>query len=206
MDHSPCAKCHQDTHDAFAGSVHGAARIKDKNQDAPTCLNCHGAHAISDPKSAAFHLQVPEMCGKCHADEKRIGKYGISSTVLKTYNQDFHGITRGFYKQKGGTKHPAVCTDCHGTHDIAGMDQPNSPQNKAYLEQKCRTCHPDAPAGFSDSSIPHYQASFAMAPTIFTINLFYKMFIGLMVVGLFVQILLHIRRIFKHNGEKNHGN
>ena len=205
MNPTLCAKCHQSTQDAFAKSVHGAARIRGENQDAPTCLNCHGAHAISNPKSSAFHLLVPEMCGKCHADEKRIGKYGISSTVVKTYNQDFHGITLGFYKQKVGTKHPAVCTDCHGIHDIAGLNQPNSPKDKAYLEYKCMRCHPDAPAGFSDSSIPHYQASFAMAPTVFAINLFYKLFIGLMVVGLFVQILLHIWRIvFKFNEEENH--
>ena len=201
-----CAKCHQATNDAFAKSVHGAARIRGKNQDAATCLNCHGAHSISDPQSAAFHLRVPEMCGKCHADEKRIGKYGISTTVVKTYKQDFHGITLGFFKQKSGTRHPAVCTDCHGIHTIAGMDQPNSPRDKAYLEQKCRMCHPDAPPGFSESSVPHSQASFAAAPTVFAINLFYKAFIGLMVVGLFVQILLHIRRIIlNHNEENNHG-
>ncbi len=203
---SICAKCHEGTRGSFAKSIHGVARMKG-NQDAPTCLDCHGPHAISDPKSAAFHLRVPELCGRCHADGKLVAKYGISPAVVTTYRQEFHGITLGFYKQKGGTRHPAVCTDCHGIHDIAGLDQPNSPSHKAYLDRKCMACHPDAPAGFSASAIPHYQASLAIAPTVFAINLFYRLFIGIMVAGLLVQILLHIWRIISRgNKEENHGN
>lgn len=195
MNTLTCSKCHTDTHSTFEKSVHGAARISGENTDAPICSDCHGVHKISNPRTAAFRLLVPEMCGKCHADEKLMGKYNISHSVVKTYHQEFHGITWRFYKQEEKSKRVAVCTDCHGVHDIAGMDQPNSPRSKAYLESKCRTCHPDAPENFSDSIIPHYQAGFVMAPGVFMINFIYSIFIPLMVVGLFFQILLHIWRL-----------
>ena len=190
-----CAKCHEDKYSAYKKSVHGAARISEHNADAPTCSDCHLAHKISDPRTAEFHLLVPEICGRCHSEEKLMKKYGISSSVVKTYNQDFHGITLGLYKQKGESKRVAVCTDCHGIHDIAKPPSPNSPEVHAYLAKKCQACHLNAPDNFSASWIPHYEASFGRAPVVFAINLLYKIFIPLMVVGLFLQILLHIWRL-----------
>lgn len=135
------------------------------------------------------------MCGKCHTEKQMMAKYGISSAVVQTYRQDFHGVTLGLYKEEGNAKRVAVCTDCHGIHDIAKPPPANSPNVHVYLAKKCQACHPQAADNFSGALIPHYQASFESAPGVFSINLLYKIFIPLMVVGLFLQILLHIWRL-----------
>ena len=114
---STCAKCHQPIYDTYKQSVHGRALTDELNQDVPTCVDCHGVHEMVDPRTAAFRAESPEMCARCHTDEKLMGKYQISTKVYATYEEDFHGTTVQFYKTKWPTIwcYKAVCTDCHGS-------------------------------------------------------------------------------------------
>lgn len=189
-----CAQCHEDIYAMYKESVHGAALLSEHNQDVPVCSDCHRAHDISDPRTAEFHLTIPETCGNCHSDSRVVGRYGLSTQVVESYVQDFHGVTLRFYKKEGDMRPIATCTDCHGIHDITKITGPGSPAVKANLVKRCQKCHPDATANFPDSWVSHYEASFDKAPGVFLINLAYKIFIPFMVIGLGLQILLHIWR------------
>ena len=189
-----CSRCHADIYEVYKKSVHGAALLSEHNQDVPVCSDCHRAHDISDPRTAQFHLTIPEICGNCHSNRAIVGKYGLSTQVVDSYVQDFHGVTLNFYKKEGEMRPIATCTDCHGIHDIAKISDPGSPVVKANLVKRCQKCHPDATDDFPDAWVSHYEASFDKAPGVFLVNLGYKIFIPFMVIGLALQVLLHVWR------------
>jgi cytochrome b subunit of formate dehydrogenase len=203
-----CEKCHSAIYSVYKESVHGAALISENNQDVPICSDCHRAHDTQDPRTPEFRLRIPDMCGNCHSNEHMMKPYGLSTEVVETYIQDFHGVTLGFYIKQGAQRSIATCTDCHGIHDIEKSSGLNSLAVKAKLVKRCQQCHPDATENFPASWISHYEADFAKAPVVYLINLIYKIFIPFMMIGLILQILLHsitlCRRSIRGEGlEKN---
>jgi predicted CXXCH cytochrome family protein len=190
-----CERCHTGIYQIYAMSVHGRALLSDNNNDVPVCADCHMAHDISDPRLVNFRNNIPQMCGNCHANRELMKKYGLSTAVLRSYLEDFHGVTLTFYKkQEGPVRHIAVCIDCHGIHDITKVKGPNATVLKANLVKRCRNCHPGAAENFPDSWISHYEPDFKRAPLVYAINLVYSIFIPFMIVGLILQIILHIWR------------
>lgn len=193
-----CQKCHASVYQTYSTSVHGKALLLDANPDVPVCTDCHRAHDIEDPRTAGFMERTPELCGKCHANEKMMKKYGLSTSVLQSYLQDFHGVTTSFYKsekQKEVAAWKAVCTDCHGVHDITKVDSANSKVLKANLLKSCRKCHPDASENFPDAWLSHYEPSADKAPLVYYVKLFYRFFIPFTIIGLSLHILLHVWRV-----------
>jgi hypothetical protein len=194
-----CRRCHSDIYDIYANSVHGNALVNEFNLDVPACVDCHKAHDITQPHTPEYHERIPEMCSNCHRNRAVVGKYGLSTDVVKTYLSDFHGVTLEFYRQQdeGGympARPIAVCTDCHGTHDIATAVGADPLAVKPKLLERCRKCHPGATENFPDAWLSHYIPSLATAPLVFIINTAYKIFLPVMVAGLLLQILLHIWR------------
>jgi predicted CXXCH cytochrome family protein len=194
-----CKKCHLDIYTIYAKSVHGGALLNEHNKDVPVCVDCHKTHDIQSPHTVEYRERIPEMCSKCHANKEIMGKYGLSTDVMKTYLSDFHGVTLGFYiKQKNllpkQAKSIAVCTDCHGIHNISSTVSPDATIVKSNLVQRCRRCHADATENFPDAWISHYKLSLERAPLTFIISIMYRIFTPLMVIGLVLQILLHIWR------------
>jgi len=215
-----CRKCHEDIYDTYAKSVHGKVLLEGVsapanssnssnffangnavifpgayNQDVPVCADCHSAHEVSNPHEADFRNNTPQMCGNCHADKELMTRHGLSTSVVDSYLEDFHGVTLSFYKDQGyNVRRIAVCTDCHGIHDITRTDGPESSVVKEKLLQRCRNCHPDAEANFPDAWISHYEPSMQRASLVWLVNLIYDIFIPFMIVGLILQILLHIWR------------
>lgn len=106
-------------------SVHGRAG---KNGSAAVCTDCHGSHEIlaaNEARSPISRFNVPQTCGKCHAE------------VAATYRQSIHGqaIARG-------NGMAPVCTDCHGIHSIQMHNDPNAPVSARNLAQStCARCH-----------------------------------------------------------------
>lgn len=192
-----CARCHAGVSAAYAESVHGRALIEEANVDVPACTDCHRSHDIADPRRPAALLQTPELCGSCHADERRMQKYGLSTKVLQTYLADFHGVTASL--QRVGRGDPprlaALCIDCHGVHDIRPVDASGSPLMRQNLLMVCRRCHPSATEKFPDAWLSHYEPSWDRAPLVYGAKLFYAVFIPFVVGGLGLQILLHIWRM-----------
>jgi predicted CXXCH cytochrome family protein len=190
-----CKNCHQDIYQKYTKSVHGKALLFSDNQDVPVCSDCHQAHKITNPRLTDFRNHIPQMCGNCHANAKLMKKYGLSTAVLDSYLSDFHGVTLTFYKkQEKPSRHIAVCTDCHGIHDIVSLKGRDAAAIKVSLLERCQKCHPNATGNFPDTWISHYEPTIKRAPLVYMVNLFYKIFIPFMIIGLGLQILLHIWR------------
>lgn len=196
-----CGRCHTEIFATYAKSVHGSALVEENNFDVPICTDCHTAHTIIGAHSQDYTDRVPEICGKCHGDAGLMSKYGLYPGVVNSYLQDFHGVTLKLYRtqKKGasnGTSRKAIatCVDCHGIHDITKTTGPASNLVKTRLVNRCRKCHPGADDEFPDAWMSHYEPSLSNAPLVFLINLTYKVFIPFMLVGLILQILLHIWR------------
>jgi len=194
-----CKKCHPEIYGTYVQSVHGNALINDNNQDVPVCTDCHTSHDIQNPYSLDYREHIPEMCSKCHADTRITSKYGLSPEVGDSYISDFHGITLKLYKMQkeidmDPTKQIAVCTDCHGTHDIASTRNSDASMVKENLMERCRKCHEGAPPNFPASWLSHYEASLVHTPLVYFVKKFFEILIPIMLIGMVVQIILHIWR------------
>ena len=192
-----CATCHRPISEAYAKSVHGKALLTEHNPDVPVCTDCHRSHDIADPKSRSWLMNTPALCGRCHADAKLMGKYGLSTAVLSSYLADFHGTTASFgAKGKKTPNEPvvALCVDCHGIHDIAKVTGASAPAFRANLVKTCQKCHAGASANFPAAWLSHYEPSLKRAPLVWMVKLFYKLIIPFIVGGLLLQILLHLWR------------
>jgi hypothetical protein len=193
-----CHKCHSGIFVIYSNSVHGNALFNEANRDVPTCVDCHSPHSIKDPISMEYHDLIPEMCSNCHANKDVVGKYGLSTEVVRTYLSDFHGVTLGLYRKERGGYEPgrpiAVCTDCHGTHDITPTTGPEATVVKQNLVKRCRMCHEDATENFPDTWLSHYGPTFTNAPIVFFVTWLYKILMPVMVAGLMLQVFLHIWR------------
>jgi hypothetical protein len=195
-----CSQCHGEIYDQYVKSVHGSALESEGNPDVPVCTTCHGVHNIQSATTAAFRLDSVDMCARCHANKQLMDKYDISSNVLKTYLDDFHGKTIGFYQQQSSEVWPEtpVCFDCHGVHNITPVDDPNSPVLKENLLPTCRQCHPDASANFPSAWLSHYEPSLKRAPIVFSVREYYRFLIPVMIVGLIMHISLDLWRLARN--------
>ncbi len=195
-----CAQCHSTIFEAYRESVHGAALIEEGNQYVPTCIDCHGVHNIPDPTANTFHNSIPYLCAECHTNETLMGQFGISTNVLDTYVADFHGTTVKLFEETFPDQptNKAVCTDCHGHHDILKVDDPNAGiALQGNLLVKCQQCHPDATTEtFTASWMSHYDPSPDAFPIVYYVNLFYRIFIPAVLGGMTLYVLTDIYRRF----------
>ena len=192
-----CAGCHRAVRQIYAESVHGKA-LSNGNADVPVCTDCHRAHDIADPREGVLSLRTAEICGRCHTDEKLMKRYNLSTRVVSTYLADFHGMSATLQKGKphgAGVRLAPGCTDCHGVHDIRATKDPKSTVVKANLVQTCRKCHKDANENFPAAWLSHYEPTPQKAPLVWGVQLFYQILIPFMVVGLLLQIALHLWRV-----------
>ncbi|MFZ4577798.1 MAG: cytochrome c3 family protein [Myxococcota bacterium] len=195
-----CAKCHTKLYEKYRNSVHGKA-LAENNPDVPGCIDCHGAHSIVNPKQGDFHVRSYQVCARCHGDEKVMSKYGLSSDVLTTYLDDFHGASNRLYAQGAGIpgKPIATCTDCHGIHDIAKGVEGSSPEvTRKRVADTCRKCHKKVPDAFADAWMSHYPPTLEAAPLVWGIKWAYRLLIPFIMLGLVIHILLHLWRIRTH--------
>ncbi len=134
-----CATCHADQQTAYDHGVHAKAAAAG-NANVAKCQDCHGSvHEIlpaSDPKSKVAHTNIPQTCGACHGQKLVMASSGVSSAPFTSYEESVHGKA-----VTGGSEKAAVCTDCHGEHDILGARDPKSPINKFNVPATCAKCH-----------------------------------------------------------------
>ena len=200
-----CGDCHTTTFEKYRDSVHGTA-LFEGDENVPTCTTCHGVHGIAHPTTALFRNRSPELCATCHADEDLMQEYDISTNVFDSYLDDFHGTTVSLFNQSDPNvpSDKAVCYDCHGVHNITEADDTKSQVVRENLLSTCQECHPDASSDFPDTWVGHFEPSLENHPLVYLINLFYSIFIPL-VVGVFlvliaVDIIGRIRRRFGGQG------
>ena len=200
-----CLSCHQGSTDIqgmgvenWLDSVHGrAAAAGDSTaEDAANCTDCHGKHDIrgkDDPKSMVFHGNIPLTCARCHEDNQVVIRHDIHAEMpYQEYERSVHG--KALY-QDGLLKFAAVCTDCHGVHDIRKADDPGSRVMQANLVKTCQQCHSGATENFPAAWLSHYEPSWQHAPLVYAVKLFYAFVIPFIMGGLVLQILLHLWRV-----------
>ncbi len=192
-----CATCHTKVYAQYRDSVHGKALVEDGNPDVPACADCHTHHQIQQPGTARFRLSAPEMCIRCHGDAKRMAKYGISAAVGTTYLADFHGVTASLQRASAAEPEQMVvtCVDCHGVHDMASPRLKGGDAMRATVVTVCTKCHEGAPTTLPAAWLSHYEPSLRHAPLVFLVDLFYKIFIPFVVIGLILHVLLHLYRV-----------
>jgi cytochrome b subunit of formate dehydrogenase len=133
-----CSRCHADralverwqipipqAYQLYQRSVHGRAVAAGKR--AATCNDCHSSHDLrraNDPRSSVYRDNVPQTCGKCHAQESK----------------EYLGSIHGTAMRNGATDAP-VCTDCHGEHLIRAARDPASRVSVASVSKTCASCH-----------------------------------------------------------------
>lgn len=189
-----CAACHEASVAEFTASVHGRAQ-RMGFPEAPTCVTCHNPHDASRVKTAAFRNNLPQLCGTCHADEAMMRKYGLRP-VYQTYVREFHGVTTSLYKltRPQDPTPAAVCTDCHGGHEIRAADDPGSRVHPARVLATCRSCHPTAGRLFATAWTEHKTPGPDAAPLVWYVQLFYAVLIPATIAFLGVLTVLDLGR------------
>ena len=133
---------------AYADSVHGQG-MKRGEKDVARCWDCHGRHNIKpvqDPASVVSRKNIPLVCSRCHENMNVIVKYNIhAESPYQEYMKSVHG--RAVF-EKGMTAFAAVCTDCHGVHNIQGIGEVHK---QARDPETCGKCHPAIFAEYKDS-------------------------------------------------------
>jgi len=136
-----------------------------------TCAACHGGDASADDPEKAMsraagwkgkinRKQIPELCASCHADAERMKKYnpGLRVDQFQQYKTSVHGMK--WAKDDGKV---AVCTDCHGVHDLRAPSDPRSTVHPTNIATTCSHCHADAeymkPYGIKTDQFANYEQS-----------------------------------------------
>jgi predicted CXXCH cytochrome family protein len=191
-----CGKCHTDIFAQYQASVHGVALLQENNHDVPVCTDCHGVHSIPDPRLAQFRTATPEMCAGCHANAQLMSKYGLTADVYSLYSLSWHGVDISVYKANWPTiwHESAVCTDCHGVHNIRKASDPASTVNPANLLATCQKCHPTAGPNWTGTWTGHNRVSLERTPFIFYTQEFYDVFVRLVLIASLVYVGLQILR------------
>ena len=156
-----CGMCHDKEAAEYNTSVHGKAVARGVTA-APVCTDCHTSHSIMRPKnplSSVFVNKVPETCGRCHADVRLMGRFGIPADRITTFNSSFHGLAL-----KSGSQTVADCASCHGFHGILPSSDPKSRTNPKNLAHTCGVCHPGAGSRFAIGSIHSMEGAKAPIP------------------------------------------
>jgi predicted CXXCH cytochrome family protein len=193
-----CSQCHSAIYDTYKQSVHGGALTQEGNLDVPTCIDCHGVHNIQSPNTASFRNSTPFLCATCHTNNALMQKYGLSTEVLDTYVADFHGTTVVLFDKTfpdQPTNKP-VCTDCHGTHEIVRVADPDKGLSvRENLLARCQACHPDATSDFPEAWLSHYIPSPEKYPVVYYVDLFYKFFIPAVLIPMAALVAMDFGRM-----------
>jgi len=147
--HNSCAACHSRLGGKlgppareFATSAHQKASL--------TCVTCHGGDASlpGEESMSPKHgfrgkpsaRQIPEFCGRCHSNIAMMRQYNLRTDQLAEYKTSVHG--KRLYEKNDANV--AVCTSCHGKHDIRRKTDPLSRVFHSNVPAMCGRCHADA--------------------------------------------------------------
>ena len=189
-----CGKCHTEINQEYSQSIHGSVLLGEDNLDVPVCTDCHGVHNIQDPRTAQFRVETPDLCAGCHADPELMAKYGLSADVYDLYDLSWHGVDIAVYKSQWPTiwHESAVCTDCHGIHNIRSTDDPDSTVNPKNLLATCQKCHPGVGPNWTDAWTGHNKIDPQRTPILYYTEVFYNSFTPLVLWLSVIYVILQI--------------
>ncbi len=150
--HKPvsCSQCHRIETDIYLKSDHGQA-IHKGVAEAASCQDCHGkAHELlnyRNPASPVNRAHIPETCGRCHGNVAEMEKFNLRQrAVIVSYDKSVHGLAHS-----NGVANAAVCSDCHGTHDLHRSTNPESKLYWQTIPATCGKCHDNVRQTYSRS-------------------------------------------------------
>ena len=188
-----CGACHDQALADFEAGGHAAALALDSpNADLPACITCHPQHPDAEASLGNKRLEATALCIDCHSRDLLIRKYELPKAASKSYTNDFHGATFQFL-----WKHPAdesqpnvpdvmICSDCHGSHDVKWRD-------RGELAAVCLDCHKDADEKLVGAWLGHDPVGPTNGSAVWAVRMLYFVFIPLVLGGLLLNILLHLR-------------
>lgn len=133
--------------------------------DNETCLACHGApdQQITLPSGEILYLTVDRTtydasvhgkggyaCVQCHTnitgyphpplagDTRRDITLGMYTACARCHQEKYDAALDSVHQKalSSGNKNAAVCTDCHGAHNVVSPHQP-----RTHIPQTCELCH-----------------------------------------------------------------
>jgi len=135
-----CGVCHPAERVAHERSAHAAEDV--------ACTDCHGGNARTldqgaahggDFRGAIRHADEPRLCASCHSDVERMRPYDLPVDQWALYQTSGHGRLLA----RGDTR-VAVCSSCHGAHEIRAASDPASRTYDLNIARTCGTCHGDS--------------------------------------------------------------
>jgi cytochrome b subunit of formate dehydrogenase len=117
-----CGKCHEGIEEVYLTSVHGQ-HLQAGDERAASCTTCHPSHGIRQIDKP-FLLSVVKECSHCHTE--------LGASYLRSY----HGKATTL-----GYSSAAVCSSCHGAHDILPKSDPRSNIAPGNIKKTCGKCH-----------------------------------------------------------------
>lgn len=138
-----CVTCHSESDSALVESVKSSVHAS------VGCHGCHGGNpAVADEaamtdapdfKGKPERKDIPEFCGGCHSDVRRMNPFGLQTDQLAQYRTSKHGERLFGAKDEN----VAVCADCHGAHGIKSPKDPASTVYPTNIPATCGRCHSD---------------------------------------------------------------
>jgi predicted CXXCH cytochrome family protein len=189
--------CHVKQFNEYLGSVHEVSLELKNNNDAPTCIDCHGRHQILKKDEQANRISnakgLIQLCSDCHNSVEIVKRYNLPTGRTESYLESFHGLAI-----RGGSKIAANCESCHGYHNIRPSKDSLSTINKKNLPHTCGKCHPGANDALFNTPI-HVTDEYVESPILYWVSKFYLFMIigtiGIMVV----HNIFDISKKFKKN-------
>ncbi len=135
-----CGVCHPHERVLFETSVHAREEAR--------CISCHGGNdqvlEVGAAHSGRFvgrpaRGDIPRLCATCHADEQKMRPYNLPVDQYALYQTSGHGK-----RLAAGDQRVAVCSDCHGAHDVLAPSDPGSRVFTLNIPRTCGRCHGDS--------------------------------------------------------------
>jgi len=104
-------------------SIHG--QKKDGTAFNADCVACHTQHPETYETGSTAKARISVTCGQCHAETQQAFEKGVHGTAIA----------------EGNLSSP-TCTDCHGSHQIRAVDDPEAQVYGAKsVHNVCAQCH-----------------------------------------------------------------
>ena len=164
-----CYDCHSAVNDTQA-AISASWKDSAHGQAAVTCADCHGGDPGTDQITKAMdpaigyigspgRMETVGLCGSCHANVDKMRSSGLPTDQYVKYWSSVHGqrlVT-------ANDTRVAVCTDCHGVHDVRKVSDPKSKVFALNIPELCSSCHSDdkrmEPYGIPTDQLEIYSAS-----------------------------------------------
>ena len=134
-----CGVCHPAERVLFEKSLHAGEEVR--------CISCHGGDDRTVVQAVAHgggfrgrpaRKDIPSLCASCHSNQARMRAYNLPVDQYAMYQTSGHGR-----RLAQGDTRVAVCSDCHGAHDILPPSDPASRVFTTNIHRTCGTCHGD---------------------------------------------------------------